>query len=79
MNKQEKVYIDFEACKECGYCKTVCPKNVFAKGSSFNNKGYRAYETVSPEACIGCLRCFYACPDFAVTVHKGGAADEKSV
>ncbi|MGN0649477.1 MAG: ferredoxin family protein [Oscillospiraceae bacterium] len=79
MGKQEKVLIDFEACKECGYCRIVCPKNVFEKGDEFNAKGYRAFAAVNPQGCIGCMRCFYACPDFAITVNKGGDTDEKSV
>ncbi len=65
-----KVQVDFEACKECGYCRVVCPKGVFAPGERFNAKGYKAFEAVNADACVGCMQCFYACPDFAITVKK---------
>lgn len=64
----EKVTVDFQACKECGYCAQVCPKGVFAKGKEYNGRGYQAYEAVKPAECIGCERCFYACPDFAISL-----------
>lgn len=79
MDKQQKVTVDFEACKECGYCKIVCPKGVFEKGAQFNAKGYRAFVPANPESCIGCMKCFYACPDFAVSINKGDDTDEKCV
>ena len=34
------VRIDFERCKECGYCINFCPKNVLAKGAAVNKRGY---------------------------------------
>lgn len=70
MTMSEKVSVDFNACKECGYCSIVCPRDVFEKGSEYNGRGYLAYTAAHPENCIGCLKCFYACPDFAVTVRK---------
>lgn len=66
----EKVTVDFNACKECGYCSMVCPKQVFAKGKDYNSRGYQAFQAVHPEECVGCLKCFYACPDFAITVNQ---------
>lgn len=69
MNKYD-VKIDFNACKECGYCLLVCKAGVYEKGNEFNEKGYRAYKAAAPEKCVGCLQCFFACPDFAVTVQK---------
>lgn len=66
----EKVVVDFEACKECGYCRAVCPKNVFAKGSAFNAKGYQAFIAANPQECVGCMKCFYACPDFAISINR---------
>lgn len=70
MNKKFNVSIDSKACKECGYCKFVCKKDVFEKGIEFNEKGYRAYKVVNEDKCVGCDKCFYACPDFALTVEK---------
>ena len=70
------VKIDGDACKACGYCKLVCKKNVFEKGTKFNEKGYRFYVSVCSEFCVGCMECFYACPDFAVVI---GDKDETPV
>lgn len=66
------VTVDHEACKECGYCLEVCPAGVFAQGEVFNAKGYRPVKSVRTERCIGCRRCFFACPDFAVDIQKQG-------
>lgn len=66
----EKVTVDFQACKECGYCSIVCPKQVFEKGKEYNRRGYQAFIAAHPEACIGCQKCFYACPDFAISLQR---------
>lgn len=70
MNNKFNVSIDFNACKECSYCKLVCNKNVFEKGTEFNQKGYRAYKVVDTDKCVGCKKCFFACPDFAIKVES---------
>lgn len=71
--------IDFESCKECGYCKTVCPRGCFSKGEEFNKKGYRAFTVINKDQCIGCMKCFYACPDFALSMtEKDTVKGEKS-
>lgn len=64
------VIVDSEACKDCGYCLAVCPKTVFSQADVFNAKGYRPVRVNSSEKCIGCRRCFFACPDFAIDVKK---------
>ncbi|PRR81727.1 4Fe-4S dicluster domain-containing protein [Clostridium luticellarii] len=64
------VEVDKNPCKECGYCIEVCPKKVFAAQKSFNDKGYRFVQVVEMEKCIGCLKCFYLCPDFAIDITK---------
>lgn len=78
----DKVEVDFAACKECGYCKAVCPQNVFEKGPDFNDKGFRAYVAVNSDKCVECARCFYVCPDFAISLLKlekaGGGHYEKN-
>ena len=66
--KEFTVELDFEACKECGYCLDVCENEVFSPGSKFNPKGYRPMEVKNPENCIGCMKCFYNCPDFCITI-----------
>jgi NADPH-dependent glutamate synthase beta subunit-like oxidoreductase len=62
------VEVDGSACKDCGYCAEVCRLEVFSHANYFNERGYRPYVAVHPERCIGCLACFYACPDFAISV-----------
>ena len=76
---KEKVTVDFQACKECGYCSLVCPKAVFEKGTEYNARGYQAFLAVHPEQCIRCRKCFYACPDFAISVNGEENRNEKSI
>ena len=64
----EKVIIDFDRCKECGYCIKFCPKKVLAKGDKVNKKGY--YPPVIGEGCISCGTCARVCPDTAISVYK---------
>ena len=64
------VQVDAALCKDCGYCKQVCGLDVFTRSDEFNARGYRPYLAANPENCIGCLRCIYICPDFAVSVGK---------
>jgi formate dehydrogenase beta subunit len=62
------VHVDAALCKDCGYCKEVCALDVFTRSDDFNASGYRPYVAAKVENCIGCLRCLYICPDFAITV-----------
>lgn len=64
------VHVDAALCKDCGYCKQVCGLDVFARSDEFNASGYRPYVAAKAENCIGCLRCLYICPDFAIAVTK---------
>ena len=48
------VKIDFERCKECGYCINFCPKKVLTKGTVVNKRGY--FPPVAGEGCIACAR-----------------------
>lgn len=75
--KRYLVTVDREACKECGYCIEVCPREVFSQTDSFNAKGYRPVQVQSVESCIGCKRCFFACPDFAIDVKEEQAKEEQ--
>lgn len=62
------VRIDPALCKECGYCSEVCAPGVFERSDDFNAGGYRPFVAARPGDCVGCLRCLYICPDFAITV-----------
>ena len=63
-------HVDAALCKDCGYCKEVCGLDVFARSEDFNASGYRPYVAVRTENCIGCLRCLYVCPDFAIRIRN---------
>ncbi len=65
------VEVDFDACKECGYCLNVCQMEVFAPGTRFNAKGYRPVEVKNQGNCVGCMKCFYSCPDFCIEIKAG--------
>ena len=62
------VEIDFERCKECGYCINFCPKQVLSKGTKVNRHGY--FPPVVGEGCIACGTCARMCPDAAICVFK---------
>ena len=62
------VKIDFERCKECGYCIRFCPKGVLSKGTKVNKKSY--YPPVAGDGCIACGTCARVCPDTAISVYK---------
>lgn len=64
------VEVDGNGCKECGYCAHVCTLGVFAPANYFNDRGYKPMVAVHPEKCIGCLKCFFVCPDFSISIEK---------
>jgi long-subunit acyl-CoA synthetase (AMP-forming)/NAD-dependent dihydropyrimidine dehydrogenase PreA subunit len=66
------IHLDQEACKACGYCRMICPKGVYAQEVVLNKKGYKAFRAEYPENCVGCLCCFYLCPDFCLEVLPNG-------
>ena len=65
-----KLEFNVEACKSCGYCVKVCPKQVLAIGKHINKKGYRHVEAVKEDACIGCKMCATMCPDAVIEIYK---------
>lgn len=54
--------IDSLECKACGRCIAACPKKVIEMGQELNARGY-TYAKYVGAGCIGCLNCFYACPE----------------
>lgn len=68
------VIINGLICKDCGYCREVCSLNLFEQSADFNPSGYKPAVAVHTDQCIGCLRCLYICPDFAIKIQekKGG-------
>ena len=63
-----EVVLNVENCKECGYCAEVCSVNTFGPADFFNAKGYRPEEVKSSDWCVGCFKCYFSCPDFAIDV-----------
>ena len=68
--RQFEIDLYGDGCKECSYCVEVCGLDVFGPAETFNEKGYRPMEVQHPERCVGCLACFYACPDFSIDVSE---------
>jgi thioredoxin reductase/NAD-dependent dihydropyrimidine dehydrogenase PreA subunit len=65
-----EVVLKTESCKECGYCAEVCGVGTFGPAEIYNAKGYRPQEVKTSDWCVGCFRCYFACPDFAVDVRE---------
>jgi NAD-dependent dihydropyrimidine dehydrogenase PreA subunit len=68
--RQFDITVNPEYCKECGYCAEVCQMDAFRPAGTFNTKGYRPMECKSSDWCVGCLKCFFACPDFAIDIKE---------
>lgn len=68
-----EVAVDGLLCKDCGYCAEVCGLEVFSRSAEFNPSGYRPAVASNAERCMGCLRCLYICPDFAITIREKAA------
>jgi NADPH-dependent glutamate synthase beta subunit-like oxidoreductase len=64
-----RVEVAADLCKDCGYCAEICTMGVFGRAETFNALGHRPATVVAAERCVGCLKCFAICPDFAVEVH----------
>ncbi|MFH1486729.1 MAG: FAD-dependent oxidoreductase, partial [Chloroflexota bacterium] len=67
-----RVEVDVEACKECRYCAAVCRMEVFSPATDFNRRGYRPMVAARQDRCVGCMDCFFVCPDFAIEIVKVG-------
>ena len=66
-----KVTINRETCKECGYCMTFCPKRtILGKSEIVNKKGYYPITAINLDDCIACGICAQVCPEAAIMVEK---------
>ena len=64
-----KITIDFERCKGCGLCVTVCPRSGIVISKKSNKKGY--FPTVAKNAdCTGCCVCALMCPEALIEVFR---------
>ncbi len=66
--RQFIVVLNTDYCKECGYCSEVCGVETFGPAEFFNAKGYRPNEVKTSDWCVGCTRCYFSCPDFAIDI-----------
>ncbi|MCC8110681.1 MAG: 4Fe-4S dicluster domain-containing protein [Ruminococcus sp.] len=67
----EKMQVQFERCKGCGLCKTVCPKNIVElQKEKRNEKGYFTAICIDQDDCISCAMCATICPDCAILIQK---------
>jgi formate dehydrogenase (NADP+) beta subunit len=69
--RQYTVEVNPLICKECGYCREMCPADIFGTSDTFNASGYKPAVVKSSDRCVGCLKCLYICPDFAITIKEG--------
>jgi NAD-dependent dihydropyrimidine dehydrogenase PreA subunit len=71
-----EIDLDSSGCKACGYCKIVCPQKVYEQGATLNKRGYKYFFAANPQNCVGCMRCFYVCPDFCLDIKAGNGKQE---
>jgi formate dehydrogenase beta subunit len=69
--RQYTVEVNPIVCKECGYCREMCRMDIFASSDTFNAGGYKPAVVKNANRCVGCLKCLYVCPDFAITIREG--------
>ena len=63
-----RILVDRDLCKLCGICVKLCPADVFDTDESGRPMVARL------DQCTMCLFCERHCPDFAVEVLEGRAA-----
>ena len=62
-----KVKLEIERCKGCGYCVAECPKKAISFTGNISAKGYDTI-TVNEGPCVCCGSCHPVCPDGAFEV-----------
>jgi 2-oxoglutarate ferredoxin oxidoreductase subunit delta len=66
-----KITVNFERCKGCGLCVSVCPKQIMRLQEEHRNtKGYFTAQCTDQEACISCAMCATICPDCVIRVER---------
>lgn len=70
------IEIDFELCKDCKLCISVCPHRLIEISDSLNQKGYYFAQFVEKnlkkesKKCTGCALCAIVCPEIAIEVYR---------
>ena len=65
--KKEKVYVNTNRCKACGYCINACPRDAISFSDYVNPKGYNGVQ-VDESKCIVCGSCYRVCPDYVYEI-----------
>ncbi len=66
-----KVTFNDDACKGCGLCVSVCPKEIVELNKEkINAKGYSPAYVTDQELCIACGNCAIMCPDSVIKVER---------
>ncbi|MGE4418801.1 MAG: 4Fe-4S dicluster domain-containing protein [Sulfurimonas sp.] len=64
----QPVWVNTNNCKACDICVSVCPAGVLGMVYEPTSTLGAMISIQHPEACIGCMECELACPDFAIYV-----------
>lgn len=66
-----KIIINYDKCKGCELCTSVCPKKILEiSKDKLNNKGYNPVDIIDMDKCISCAMCAKICPDCVIKVEK---------
>lgn len=68
----QPVWVNTSNCKACDICVSVCPSGVLGMVYEPTSTLGAMISIQHPEACIGCMECELACPDFAIFVAEKG-------
>lgn len=61
------IKVNFDRCKGCFLCVSVCPKGALTPSKELGAKGYEIV-SLDKEKCIGCGSCFRMCPDYCIEI-----------
>lgn len=66
-----RIEIEKELCKGCGYCIAYCPKKIIHMGKKMNAVGFKYAVSSDPQGeCTACKICALMCPDAAISVYS---------
>ena len=58
----QKLKLNIERCKGCGYCVDACKQKAVSQPGQQNKKGY-SIVVADEDKCIQCVMCYRMCPD----------------
>ena len=66
-----RVIFNYDLCKGCELCTTVCPVNIVVMDyNRINAKGYNVATVTEMDKCIACTSCALMCPDSVISVER---------